>query len=154
MKVYISGALQGASHLAMAKELYENAAAAVVASGNVAYLPHTQTDPVEHSARSAAQVYETDLHQLAASDVVLAFVDYPSLGVGAEIAIALHRNLPVIALREKGRQVSRFVEGLLSANGYGVADYEGRASLREIVPELLSKLDDGNADWNSVRAAE
>jgi 2'-deoxynucleoside 5'-phosphate N-hydrolase len=152
MKVYISGALQAAINLAASKDLYEAAAAVVIATGHDAYVPHLHTDPITHSGRTSTEVYETDIAQLTTSDAVIAFIDSPSLGVGAEIAIALHRAIPIVALRRTENRVSRFVEGLLIAHGCQIVPYEDKLDLQSNLPAIIIEMTT-TASWKR-RAAE
>jgi hypothetical protein len=64
---------------------------------------------------SPAQVYRADLQQLLSSDLVVAYIGSPSLGVGAELALAVRSHIPVVALQRPGDLVSRFVVGMLDS---------------------------------------
>ncbi len=73
---------------------------------------------------SNLDVAERDLDNVTASDVIVAYVGEPSLGVGAEVAIALRAGKTVLVVAEADRRVSRFLLGLVELHpvpGGGVA---------------------------------
>lgn len=114
-QAYISGALSGADDLSAARHLYAKFAAACAQAGWKGYLPHQNTDP-EHSAHlSSAAVTAKDLVEIVRADAVVIYLGQPSLGVGAEVAIAMHLSKPILGLHEKTNQFSRFVKGMLEA---------------------------------------
>jgi len=138
MKIYISGALMGASDLERVRDLYESFADTCRQGGHEPYLPHSKTDPALASHAEARVVYDTDLEMLNGSDLVVAYLGEPSLGVGAEIAIALHNQTPILALYEDERVVSRFLIGLLER--YGRASICSYRTLDEAKIWLLDRL--------------
>ena len=113
MRAYISGALNNVPDLAAARTLYEALAAACVAAGCEAYVPHQHADPQRDPAMPNREVTRRDLAAIEAADLVVAHVGEPSLGVGAEIAMALHWGKRILALAHEDQRVSRFVLGLL-----------------------------------------
>ncbi len=138
MRIYISGALAGSSDLAKARLLYEDVAVRLKGVGLRPYLPHSQTDPEHQADVSSAEVFTRDLNELLSSDVVLAFLGEPSLGVGAEIALALGRRLPVVGVWPEGTRVSRFVLGLLEASPSArVGSYR---SIGEVVDHVVKAV--------------
>ena len=112
VRAYISGALINASRLEDARRLYEQFADACVAAGCDAYVPHQHADPVRDPGMSSREVAERDLAEVDAADVLVAYVGEPSLGVGAEVAIALAAGKRVLLIAEAERKVSRFLLGL------------------------------------------
>lgn len=58
-------------------------------------------------------IYERDMEWLSESQIVVAEVTVPSLGVGYEISAAIERKIPVIALFRsgRGRQLSAMIRG-------------------------------------------
>ena len=113
MLAYVSGALINAADLARARALYETFAAACRDAGWEAYVPHQHADPVRDPEMANTDVAERDLDQVSAADVLIAYLGEPSLGVGAEVAIALRAGKRVLALAEADRRVSRFLLGLI-----------------------------------------
>lgn len=115
--VYISGALKGASDLARVRRLYEGFAEACADAGWRPYLPHEHTDPETAPSVSSRVVVKRDITQLEKADAVVVYLGEPSLGAGAETAIALSTGKRVLAVWEKGASVSRFIEGLVDGHG-------------------------------------
>jgi nucleoside 2-deoxyribosyltransferase len=112
VRAYISGALINAARLDDARRLYERLAEACTSAGCAAYVPHQHADPVRDPHLPNADVARRDLAEVRAADVLVAYVGEPSLGVGAEVAIALADGKRVLLVAESDRKVSRFLLGL------------------------------------------
>ena len=112
MRAYISGALLNAADLNQSRALYERFADACRAAGWDAYVPHQHADPVRDSGMSNVEVASRDLDQVRSADALVAYVGEPSLGVGAEVVIALAAGKRVLIVAERERRVSRFLLGL------------------------------------------
>lgn len=83
-------------------------------------------------------IHDRDLRWLRSSDIVVAEVTNPSLGVGYEIAMAITWRIPVIALY-------RGAEGALSAMISGSPDIENHTyadldELRRVIDERLDEI--------------
>ena len=113
MRAYISGALMNVPDLSAARALYERLGTACVSVGCEAYVPHEYADPQRDPDMPDLEVARRDLDAIAGADILVADVGEPSLGVGAEVVIALHAGKRVLALALEGRRVSRFILGLL-----------------------------------------
>jgi len=113
VQAYISGALLNAANIEQSRALYERLAEACRAAGWDAYVPHQSADPVRDAHLSNLEVAERDLDHVTASDVVVAYIGEPSLGVGAEVAIALRAGKRLLVVAEADRRVSRFLLGLV-----------------------------------------
>lgn len=112
MLAYISGALLNAARIEESRALYDRLAEACRAAGWDAYVPHHHADPVRDVHLSNTDVAERDLHHVTSADALVAYVGEPSLGVGAEVAIALRAGKSVLVVAESERRVSRFLLGL------------------------------------------
>ena len=112
MQAYISGALLNAAAIDRSRALYERFAAACRGAGWEAYVPHQHADPVRDAHLTNLEVAERDVDQVTLADVIVAYVGEPSLGVGAEVAIALRAGKRVLLVAETDRRVSRFLLGL------------------------------------------
>jgi len=112
MLAYISGALINAAALNRSRALYERFGEACRAAGWDAYVPHQHADPERDGHLSNLEVAERDIDQVSAADALVAYVGEPSLGVGAEVAIALRAGKRVLVLAESDARVSRFLLGL------------------------------------------
>jgi hypothetical protein len=110
---YISGALINAADLERARARYERFAAACRAAGWDAYVPHQHADPVRDPHLSSVDVAQRDLDRIADADALVVYLGEPSLGVGAEVAIALQAGKRILAVAEADRRVSRFLLGLI-----------------------------------------
>jgi 2'-deoxynucleoside 5'-phosphate N-hydrolase len=115
IKVYISGALKAAQDLESARTLYELTAACCESIGIQAHLPHKQTDPVHGAHVPPRDVFDRDVAALLSANVVVAHVGEPSLGVGAEIGLALAHGLRMILLWPQDTEISRFIRGMIEA---------------------------------------
>lgn len=111
-KLYISGALTGIEKPTEIKAFYEAIALTTEKIGFQAYVPHVNTDPINNPDVTPRQVYETDKNQVISSDLVIAYIGYPSLGVGMELAYAETNSIPIILVYEKGKVISRFPCGI------------------------------------------
>jgi nucleoside 2-deoxyribosyltransferase len=113
LTAYISGALLNAADLVESRARYERFADACRSSGWQAYVPHQHADPERDAHLSNTDVARRDRDAVMGADVLIAYVGEPSLGVGAEVALALAAKKPVLLLAEEGRRVSRFLLGLV-----------------------------------------
>jgi hypothetical protein len=111
MKVYVSGPLTGIDNLAELKTFYEKMAAVCAAENIEAYVPHLWTDPLKNPHMTPQEVYALDRQRVSESNLVLAYVGVPSIGVGQEIEIAREKNIPIVLLMEKDAKVSRMARG-------------------------------------------
>jgi nucleoside 2-deoxyribosyltransferase len=114
---YISGPLTGVRNLAASRRYYEALAAGCERVGVSAFVPHRANDPLLHTERTPVEVFESDLSNVLRSNVIVAYIGEPSLGVGAELAIAIDKAIPVLALWRPGDTVSRFILGMLASQG-------------------------------------
>jgi nucleoside 2-deoxyribosyltransferase len=146
-KVYISGALVGSADLAGSRSKYEECAAILRASGFAPYLPHQGTDPEVMNHIPASEVFTRDLAELVNSEAVVAFLDEPSHGVGAELAICISHKIPILALIRKGSSVSRFIVGMLkTSNVAAVMSYLDVNELRQSMPDRIMQLLSNNLE--------
>ncbi len=113
--VYISGALAGAQDLSSRCRFYERFASMASTKGISVYLPHTRTHPEADPALLPRQVFDLDLKMIKRCSLLVAFLDVPSLGVGAEIALACEFGIPVLGTTVRGSKTSRFIVGLLDS---------------------------------------
>ncbi|MGB7604818.1 MAG: nucleoside 2-deoxyribosyltransferase [Lutisporaceae bacterium] len=77
-------------------------------------------------------IHDRDLEWLLSSDIVVAEVTVPSLGVGYEIGVAVREKIPVISLfrKNKGRQLSAMIAG---SEGIDTIDY---SELETVLPKI------------------
>jgi len=117
--VYISGALTGLSENSCMKKFYERIASTVdkVCGTGTAYVPHMNTDPIVHPDVTPEEVYQLDKQKVCTSNLVIAYVGIPSIGVGAELEMANNQNIPILLLYRKGENVSRLPRGMKQVKG-------------------------------------
>lgn len=111
-RVYFCGAIRAGRQL---QARYARLIAALQSAGWTVLTPHVGNPDVltleGSSGWSSAEIVRRDMAALAEADLVVAEVTVPSLGVGMELAVALARGLPVVALVEAGTTLSALVEG-------------------------------------------
>jgi hypothetical protein len=111
-RAYFCGAVRGGRRL---QPRYARLIAEMQAAGWTVLTAHVGApDVLTQEARNAvspSEIYRRDMAWLAEADVVVAEVTVPSLGVGIELATALDRGIPVIALVEEGTSLSALVAG-------------------------------------------
>lgn len=140
MKIYISGALQASHDLAKARALYDHAAQVLGRCGHRVYVPHQNTDPEHARDVSSASVFARDSEQMLRAEGIVAFLNEPSLGVGAELAIALNQGIKIFAFAQSGRPVSRFVQGMLAASDVTIYEYDSLADLDKELFEIRHRI--------------
>jgi 2'-deoxynucleoside 5'-phosphate N-hydrolase len=142
LRAYVSGALTGLAR-DQAHVLYELAADELRGAGFLPYVPHLATDPTVHPDTSPRAVYETDRRKVAESDLMLVFLSYPSLGVGAELEIAAQTLVPILPVVKRGSAVSRMALGG-PARQYDLVLFgevaELAAQLRLVLPAIHAEL--------------
>ncbi len=111
MNVYISGPLTGTSDAPNLKTFYEQLGRVCSRAGSNPIIPHLVSDPVVHADLSPQSVYALDRSGVVSSDLVIAYVGLPAIGVGQEVEIACQHDVPVCLVYEKGRVVTRMVRG-------------------------------------------
>lgn len=134
----------GAKDLNRARELYELFAAACEQVNWAPYLPHRNTDPNFASDISASAVALRDTQELKRCDAIIIYMGEPSLGVGAELVLAMQQGKPILAIYEKSKLVSRFAIGLLEHYPKAhifqyVSVEEGIQRIKEFLPSVAQR---------------
>jgi hypothetical protein len=130
LRIYFAGSIRGGREDA---GIYRELIAALSASGEV-LTEHVGTGGEE--GRDDAAIYTRDMEWLAQSDVLVAEVSVPSLGVGYEIATAERQGIPVLCLFRPGE--GRWLSAMLAGDpAIAVVEYSdvaaARAALRDFV---------------------
>lgn len=91
-------------------------------------------------AGTPRDVYQKDIiENVGTCDLMLAVCDYPSTGMGVEIAIAaVARGAPVLAVAHEGKSITRIITGM--AEFYPNLVCRSYSSLLEDVPALLKQF--------------
>ncbi len=111
-QIYISGALTRGSR----REFYEAIGDMVKKAGYRPYIPHLHTDPEKHPDATPEEEYDVNMMAIDNSCMVIAYVGYPSLGVGAELEHANNKGIPIIIISQIGEMVSRLARGIPMVN--------------------------------------
>ncbi|MGC9443740.1 MAG: nucleoside 2-deoxyribosyltransferase [Candidatus Methanospirareceae archaeon] len=97
----------------------------------------TQVNFMEREFRfSEQQIHDRDYRWLEEADLVVAEITNPSLGVGAEIADAVHLKIPVLAVykREYEDQISAYIRGKA---GVVCRAYSDHRELKEVIQTFV-----------------
>lgn len=118
MRIFFAGPLTDLKSPEVTKSFYKNLAARAEARGFTSYWAFLHgTDPELNPEVSPYTVYKKDLHELAKSDIMIAYIGEPTTGTGQELEYAKEHNIPVYLLFEKGKPVSRMVLGSPNVKG-------------------------------------
>jgi nucleoside 2-deoxyribosyltransferase len=126
MNIYLSGAIAAGRQKVA---IYQQIAEIVHSLGHRIASPQVADPNVTNDGKDEPtdprEIYQRDMQQLAESDLVIAEVSIPSLGVGYEIATAIHQNKPVLCLYDlddSPKRISAIIAGhtspLLTLRGY------------------------------------
>lgn len=112
MKIYFCGSIRGGRDLAAT---YEQLIAMLQNYGEVLteHIGEKNVIMSESKSYSDDYIYERDMEWLAASDIVIAEVTTPSLGVGYEIGYAVEKKKPILCLynEEASFKLSAMISG-------------------------------------------
>lgn len=113
-KVYISGPLTNTGkYTKKIRLLYDHIAQRSLLLCTQVYVPHKQgTDPQDDPNYPSPEfIWKKNQRELVTTDLVIAYVGKPSLGVGQELEIARVNNSDIILWWFKGEKVSRMARG-------------------------------------------
>ena len=112
MKIYFAGAIRGGREDA---QLYEKVIAYLKEKGQVLteHIGSTDLGWEGETSSKDEEIYNRDIKWLQSTDIVVAEVTTPSLGVGYELGIAEKLNIPVLCLYrpDKGNRLSAMISG-------------------------------------------
>lgn len=135
-KIYISGALTVQKGRKNMRTTYEKLADVCSSFCNNVYVPHLNgTDPAKDPNEIPSVVWKTDHREVASSDLLIAYVGMPSLGVGSELEIARMAASDIILWRYLKEKTSRMALGNPSVKHFIEAkdDKDLELKLREIL---------------------
>ena len=136
MKIYFAASISGGRKY---EGIYQKIVDFLKKSGHAVLTEHIAYPSVfeEEKHISAEKVYSRDLAWLSESEVVIAEVSNPSLGVGYEIAKALEMKKPVLCVYQSGIFLTKMITGnkdpLLAVKEYSSID-----DLRSIILDYLN----------------
>jgi len=100
INIYFAGSIRGGRHLA---ERYQKIIAMLQLHGNV-YTEHVGDNSLidrDNEHLSDEEIHDRDMDWIGKSDLMVAEVSLPSLGVGYEIARAICSGIPVLCLYDE-----------------------------------------------------
>ncbi len=132
MKIYFSGSVRGGSD---DKELYQEIIREIQKYGEVISFHLRPRE--ETKIMSDQESYERDREELKSTDILIAEVTTPSLGVGYEIASAEHLKIPILCLYRSGsdRKLSNMIAGSPHVT---VREYQTIEDVPRILEEFIS----------------
>lgn len=132
MKIYFSGSIRGGRQDA---ELYKQLIKYLKTYGTV-LTEHIGYEIIEHS-KTDREIHDDDMAWLRESDIVVAEVTKPSLGVGYEIGRAVEMNKKILCLYRNidGNNISAMINGSPDFNSYS---YQNIQDAKEIISDFIS----------------
>jgi 2'-deoxynucleoside 5'-phosphate N-hydrolase len=138
MRIYFCGAiLGGRDHLAV----YQHMVGLLQLRGHEVLTAHVASPHVleEERALTAREVFARDECWIRESDIMIAEISTPSLGVGYEIGRGLQLGMPVLCLHRAGLAVSRMISGNTAPN-LQVRAYQNPEELDRHLEEFLTEI--------------
>ncbi len=102
---------------------------------------YTVLEFVGLTAGTAKEVYEWDIHECVEKcDVFIALCDYPSIGLGYELGVAIEkRNIPTLALAHADAKITRLIQGIERPT-YEFTHYSDFSEIPELIKKFLLKV--------------
>lgn len=139
MRIFFAGPLTDLTNKDQIKAFYRRMADVAQANGFNHYWAFLNgTDPELNPDVPSDVVYETDIKELAKSDLMIVYLGEPTTGTGQEIEYANAHNIPVYLFYEKGRQITRMVLG--SPNIKGKFEFTSQDDALTQLDALLKSL--------------
>ena len=139
MHIFFAGPLTDLTHKDQTKAFYRRMADVAEQNGFDHYWAFLNgTDPELNPDVSPQIVYETDIRELAKSDLMIVYLGEPTTGTGQEIEYAKKHNIPVYLLYEKGKRITRMVLG--SPNIKGTLEFTSEEDALAQLDTLLKSL--------------
>jgi nucleoside 2-deoxyribosyltransferase len=139
LKIYLSGAIRGGRDL---QKVYEIIVETLSDKGHEVLTFHVASKGVleEESQTDDKEIFLKDINWLNEADCLVAEVSIPSLGVGYEIAHALNKKTPVLALYDKKfAPISAMITGN-NSSFLSVNAYSSIPQLLNLINTFLEKL--------------
>lgn len=137
MNIYFSCSITGGREFEPVYQVITNALAEDNHNVPTAHLAQTGVISLE-AVIDPFEVYSRDIAWIKESDALIAEVSVPSHGVGYEIGYALGLGIPVLALYQQGRNISKMISGNPDPNLWVMA-YENPQQAVEVIRTFLSK---------------
>ena len=140
--IYIAGPLTGIGISTEKFHIYDVVAKLCTDQSFTVLAPHIELKNrgVEKSEMciSPKQIFDWDYKWVKKSNVILAYVGIPSLGVGIELGLAVEWSIPFVTYCEKGVRVSPMVLG----HPYSIehVEFDRESDLKTKIRDALTKL--------------
>lgn len=135
MKIYFSGSIRGGREHA---EWYEFIVKETKKYGDVLteFIADQSLTSYGHEELSDEQIYERDIKLINESDIIIADITVPSLGVGYEIAYAEKLNKKIFCLYHytEGKRISAMITGNPNCK---VFPYTSKEEISEILKNIF-----------------
>lgn len=138
MNIYFAGSIRGAAFEGKA-EVYQAILNAIQETDRVISEHAAVTGQAE--ALTDTEIFKRDMDWILDSALMIAEVSAPSLGVGYEIAFALHWTIPVLCLHKRDVKISAMIAGNdeLFVKAYDTPE-EAAALVREFIRSIIVDL--------------
>jgi len=117
MKIYFAASLSGKNKH---KESYESIVNSLKDLGHKLISDHvlkTDYESVKNASdRELVKYYKKTLHNISDSDLIVAEVSHPTIGIGHEISLAMEKGKPAIVLYEEGVPIPQILKAVPSGN--------------------------------------
>ncbi len=138
MKIYFAGSISGGrGDVALYQEIIEH----LKTYGEVLteFIGESSLSGQGEAEHTDKFIHDRDLKWLLSSDVIVAEITTPSLGVGYEIGRALENGKKILALYRsiEGKRISAMIKG---AEGVVATEYTGFGNIKEIIKAFFVKL--------------
>ena len=134
-KIYFAGSIRGGRD---DQELYEKIINYLQSFGEVLteHVGHAGITPSGEVSMSDQGIYNRDINWLTSSDIVVAEVSMPSLGVGFEIARAVELNKRILCLYrvQENKKLSAMISGCPDIQ---VKEYQTFEDVKQIIDEFI-----------------
>lgn len=97
-------------------------------------------DFVGLASSTASRVYEYDRNCTEGADLCVFIADYPSIGLGMEIAFRLNAKRPMLVFAQEGVSVTRMLLGMCEVEGVKFFTYKDVAEILFFIRSESSKL--------------
>ncbi len=143
---YISGALTQTKDIHACLQLYEELGKLCEECGIEAFVPHVRLNAGDFfRGRSGAprnnstEIFLKESQAIQESDIILACLDDPSTGVGAELQLAIDNNLKIVAFHHSDIGISNYIRGMLGQYSKSrILAYENKDALFKALKPWLT----------------
>jgi len=137
MKIYFAGSIRGGRDDV---KIYYEIIDYLKTKGTVLteHVGNSELSSYGEETSSDEYIHNRDLKWISESDIIVAEVTTPSLGVGYEIGRALENDKKILCLHQKqeGKRLSAMIAG---CTGIEVGEYENIEEAKKIVDSFMNK---------------